>query len=94
MFVALLLSLMLTADQTPASTATTEAAPASAPAATAKSDKADSDRLICKRESKPNSRFTTKVCKTGQEWEDRAEEARKAFGETQQRPMVSTDRGN
>lgn len=79
------------ADQTPATTGT-EAAPAPAAAASAK--KPEGDRLICRREAKANSRFTTKTCKTAQEWEDRAEEARKALAETQQRPMVSIDKGS
>lgn len=55
---------------------------------TPKSAKADADRLVCRRESKANSRFTTKICKTAAEWEERAEAARRAFAETQQRPTV------
>lgn len=90
--IAFVLATMLfaAADQAPAAT-TTEPAPA--PAAE-KTGKADGDRLVCRRESKANSRFTTKTCKTAAEWEERAEAARKALAETQQRPMISIDKGS
>jgi hypothetical protein len=71
--------------------------PEPTPAATtepAKKAKADGERLVCRREAKANSRFTTKVCKTADEWEQRAETARQAFADTQQRPMVSIDKGS
>ncbi len=63
-------------------------------AATARPARADGDRLVCRREAKANSRFTTKVCKTAAEWEARTEAARQAFAETQQRPIVSLDPGS
>lgn len=55
---------------------------------------AGQDRVVCRKETKANSRFTTKVCKTVAEWEQRAETAKQAFGETQNRPVISIDRGS
>ncbi len=71
--------------------AETPASPATTPPQVAKPD---DSRLVCRRESQPNTRFKTKICKTVAEWESQAEAARQAFAETQQRPMVSIGRGN
>ena len=95
MYAALFLSLSLqlsAADQAPQPAA--EADQAAPAAGAAKPGKADGSRLVCRREAKPNTRFTTKVCKTADEWEARAEAARAAFAETQSRPMISTDKGS
>jgi len=90
------LSMMLFAAPTPQagaddSSATTEAAQ---PSTTVAKTQADPGRLVCRREAKANSRFTTKVCKTAEEWEQRAETAREAFGETQNRPTISLEKGS
>jgi hypothetical protein len=76
----------------PAEDAASSVEDVAAPAA--RSAVADPDRLVCRRETKANSRFTTKVCKTAAEWEERTETARRAFAETQQRPIVSLDPGS
>lgn len=93
MISALVLSLVLAiADPAPTpATPATEAEPAPAAAETASEDKS---RLVCRREMKANSRFSTKICKTVAEWEERAETARRAFGEVQDRPVVDISRGN
>lgn len=92
--IAIALFAAMGADQ-PAADATPETpAAAAAPATTAERARADPDRLVCRREAKANSRFTTKVCKTVAEWEQRAETARQAFGEVQDRPVVDVSRGN
>lgn len=79
----LALFMVLAADQP-----TNETPASSEPSTSAEKVKADPDRLICRRESKANSRFTTKVCKTAAEWDKRAETARQALADTQQRPTV------
>ncbi len=87
--VSMLAALALAGDPgTPAPVEETSEATAEVVERASKSAKADADRLVCRREAKANSRFTTKVCKTAAEWEERAEAARRAFAETQQRPTV------
>jgi len=85
----LALFLAVTADQPPP-----QAPAPSEPTTTAEKVKADPDRLICRRESKANSRFTTKICKTAAEWEKRTETARQGLADIQQRPMVSLEKGS
>lgn len=63
-------------------------------AATSSSKEADQERIICKQRQKANSRFTTRVCLTKAEWEFRTEQHRKGFDEIQNRPYISTVRGN
>lgn len=93
MYAALVLSLLLFAGETaPLSTepATAAAEPgAAAPVETASTPKADGSRMVCRSETKANSRLTTKICKTADEWELRTEEARKALGDMQGRPITS-----
>ena len=67
---------------------------AATPSTTAAEAQADPSRPVCRRGAQANSRFTTKVCKTAEEWEQRAETARQAFGEVQDRPVVSIAKGN
>lgn len=88
-------SLMILAAQAPTGEADASSSEASATAATTVAKtRSDPGRLVCRREAKANSRFTTKVCKTAEEWEQRAETARQAFSETQQRPMISLEKGS
>ena len=88
-------SLMILAAQAPSGDADASAPEASAIAATTVAKtRSDPGRLVCRKEPKANSRFTTKVCKTAEEWEQRAETARQAFNDTQQRPMISLEKGN
>lgn len=92
---ALLVSLFVFAAEPQPEAAPQVTPPAAAPATTtAAAVSSDGARLVCRREAQPNTRFKTKVCKTVAEWEARAEAARAAFAEEQQRPMISTARGN
>lgn len=67
-----------------------ESAPGSETTAAAQDD--PGDRVVCKKKTKPNSRFTTKECHTVAEWEEIRETARKAFADVQNRPMVNISR--
>lgn len=88
MYAALFLSLFLFAE-TPAATAEPVVAPPVIDAARPPRPKKEGgDRMVCRTEVKPNSRFTTKVCKTADEWEERTETARDALGAMQQRPTT------
>lgn len=93
MVAALLISLMVLAADPQPETAPGAEAPAT-PAASETPAKPDTSRLVCRRDSQPNTRFKTKVCKTAAEWEARAEAARQAFAEEQQRPMINIGKGN
>jgi len=46
------------------------------------------DRIVCRQETKTGSRFTRRTCLRVSEWAARAEAARRAFSEVQNRPMV------
>jgi hypothetical protein len=76
--------LLLAADPAPDAEPTAPADGASLPSTSG----ADKDRLVCRRESKPNTRFTSKVCKTAAEWEERAKAAQQAFEDVRGRPTV------
>ena len=89
MLIATIASLLLvSADPAPATPTVETPAPEAA-----KSAKDGKERMVCKREAKANSRFTTKVCMTVSEWEAQTETARQAFADTQQRPMVNIGKG-
>lgn len=77
--------LLLAADPVATASEATPPAPSQGAEATASSDK---DRLICRRESRPNTRFTSKVCKTATEWEERSKAAQEAFEDVRGRPIV------
>lgn len=94
MVAALLFSLLVLAADPQPEPAPGAGQPATPAATETPAASADETRLVCRRESQPNTRFKTKVCKTVAEWEARAEAARAAFAEEQQRPMISTARGN
>ena len=94
---ALFLALTLAAAEPAAAPESPDAAPTAAAQVggpTVKTSREGGDRLVCKRQAKANSRFTTKVCKTVDEWDDQAETARQAFADEQQRPMVNIGKGN
>lgn len=94
MVTALLISLMvLAADPAPEPAPGAEP-PAGPAAAEMRAAKPDETRLVCRRDTKPNTRFKSKVCKTAAEWEARAEAARQAFAEEQQRPMINIGKGD
>ncbi len=90
MFPLLFASLVLVMAEPAASTASETTPPASAVAeeATPAATGSDKDRLVCRRESRPNTRFTSKVCKTVAEWEARSKTAQEAFEDVRGRPMV------
>ena len=49
----------------------------------------DRDEVVCKREKKVNSRFTTKTCLTRGQWEEIAEANKRDFAENQSRHKIS-----
>jgi hypothetical protein len=52
------------------------------------------DRMVCRQETKTGSRFTRRTCMRASEWAARAEAARRAFSEVQNRPMVKIEPPN
>lgn len=46
----------------------------------------DADKVICKKAAKTGSRFSEKVCKTKQEWDAIAQQARNDLQKGQQAP--------
>ena len=48
----------------------------------------DPDEVICKREKKVNSRFTTKTCLTRGQWDEIAEANKRDFAENQSRHKI------
>lgn len=96
-FATLLLSLAMLAAAPAAAPTEGTAAPQPAPAtlpqpasavARPVAAKADPDRIICRRVSIPNSRFTTKNCATAAEWEANAEYARRYTRDIQTAPSA------
>lgn len=83
-----LLVLMMAAGLSYPALSANQAIPAAA------ADDHDAQRKICKVEKRTNSRFTTKVCHTKAEWDAINEVSRKAWGETRDRPVINTGRGN
>lgn len=51
----------------------------------------DSQRVRCRTRPRPNSRFGQRVCLTGEQWEERAEAARRDFSDTQNRPHINVE---
>jgi hypothetical protein len=92
MFIALLASasVMLAATEVSAG-----AADNGAPAAGKKKDASDKgDKVVCREETIPNSRFTKKVCLLQSAREARAEHHQEDFKEMVDRPVFSIDKGN
>ena len=54
--------------------------------------KADPDQVVCKREKKVNSRFTTKTCYTRAQWAAIAEQNKRDFAEQRDRPAIGMQR--
>ena len=52
----------------------------------------DPDEVVCKREKKVNSRFTTKTCLTRGQWEAIAEANKRDFAENQSRHKIFVPR--
>ena len=52
----------------------------------------DPNQQICKREKKPNSRFTTKTCFTRAQWAEMAEVNKRAYAESRDRPTIEIRR--
>lgn len=86
MLAALIFLLLTASEPAPAPAAETTAQPA--PAAVTQAAADDKDRLVCRRETKPNTRFTSKTCKTVAEWEERSKTAQESFEDVRGRPMV------
>lgn len=88
MLAPLLFSLIVSAAE-PAPVPATPAAPTPAPTA----GRSDPDRMICKKVSKPGSRFTTKTCRTLAEWEQLAKDARTVTRDIQSGPNLPNCNG-
>jgi hypothetical protein len=73
-----------------------EAAPTPAPAAASEALKPGERRVkvVCKEITKSNSRFSKKQCYELEAYKRQQEIDRQAFEETQNRPVISTARGN
>ena len=54
--------------------------------------KSDPDEIVCKREKKVNSRFTTKTCYTRAQWAAMAEQNKRDYAETRDRPNIDIRR--
>ena len=50
--------------------------------------KSDPDEIVCKREKKVNSRFTTKTCLTRAQWNEIAEANKRDYAENQSRHNI------
>ena len=55
-------------------------------------DTPDPDKLICKQEKKPNSRFTAKTCFTRAQWDEMSEQNKRSYSETRDRPTIDIRR--
>lgn len=62
--------------------------------AQAKSDKDDEQKVVCKRDAKTGTRFAKVTCRTRAEWEQIAEQHRRDYSETRDRPQIDIRRGN
>lgn len=51
------------------------------------------DRMICKKQKKTGTRFVTKICRPASEWEEMAEQNRRAANEMINRPKIDDSRG-
>lgn len=87
MFIALLAGLMMVASS-PGAAATPAPAGATPAPSSSVTGKSDPNRMICKKESIPGSRFTTKTCRTLAEWEQLAEDARTVTRDIQSGPNL------
>ena len=54
--------------------------------------KSDPDEMICKREKKVNSRFTTQTCHTRAQWAAIAEQNKRDYAESRDRPSIDIRR--
>ncbi len=50
------------------------------------------DRIVCKRRQETGTRFFSKVCRTVRQWEEMAEEHRRAIGAVVDRPQIEIRR--
>ena len=52
--------------------------------------KQDPNKIVCKTQAEKGTRFTSKTCKTRAEWDQMAEEHKRAAKELVDRPKVNT----
>lgn len=50
------------------------------------------DKMVCKRRQETGTRFFAKVCRTARQWEEMAEQHRRALGEMADRPQIEIRR--
>jgi hypothetical protein len=72
----------------PAAPAAVEQSTAQASSATAPAT-GDSERQICRRTNRPNSRLGARVCRTAQEWRDEEERNREWLEEAQRSGSIN-----
>ena len=68
-------------------------APAAAPAAPAAKSKNDPNRMVCKSIPVTGTRFAKSICRTKQEWDDKAARDKQDLMNEQTRGQIQRDRG-
>ena len=48
----------------------------------------EADEVVCKSSAKTGTRFRTKTCRSRAQWERMAEEAKRSYSETRDRPTI------
>ena len=61
-----------------------------APAVADDKAKSDRDEVVCKHQKRTDSRFTTKTCRTRAQWDEMAEQQKRDYAETRDRPVIET----
>lgn len=61
-----------------------------APAVADEQVKKDRDEVVCKHQKRTDSRFTTKTCRTRAQWDEMAEQQKRDYAETRNRPVIET----
>ena len=56
--------------------------------------KSDRDEVVCKHQKRTDSRFTTKTCRTRAQWDEMAEQQKRDYAETRNRPVIETRKDN
>ena len=54
--------------------------------------KDDREEMVCKVQKRTDSRFTTKTCRTRAQWQEMAEQQKRDYAETRNRPTIETRR--
>lgn len=90
--IAAALAVLVAAADPPPVNPSAEPADAAAKAAAAK--KADQEKIVCRTEGVPNSRFKQQVCLSKKEWAERTRSGEEVGRELGNRPVVNLAPGN